>query len=154
MPAQPPTVMHTLVDLAAKECKRAAEKLSEANQLLKDGQKNLTMLMDYRRDYTQQLSQHLQAGVFTESYQNFQGFLQKLDQAISGQEKVVESCKQKVEVQLKHWQACERKKLSYGVIINHAEARAHLVQLKKDQKLMDEHALRQSMKNMNKVQSR
>jgi flagellar protein FliJ len=150
MTTQRSNVMHTLVDLATQESKQAAERLSDANKTLRDSEQNLTMLLEYRRDYTLQLTRNLESGVHMGNYQNFQGFLYKLDQAISGQEKLVESCKQNVADQLKQWQACERKKLSYGVIIQHAETKAMHAQQKKEQKLMDEHATRQSMKNAGK----
>lgn len=154
MSNQTSSAIHTLIELAVKESSRAAEKLGEASKLLKEGEKNLSMLMDYRNDYTTQFSQNSQKGLFTENYQNFQGFLNKLDQAIVGQQAVVDSCKQKVAYQLKYWQECERKKLSYGVLVSHAATKAHRSQLKKDQKLMDEHALRQSMSNLSKAHSR
>lgn len=154
MTNQKSNAIHTLIEIAIKESSRAAEKLGEANKLLKEGEKSLSMLKDYRNDYTAQFSQNSQKGLFTENYQNFQGFLNKLDQAIVGQQAVVDACKQKVAYQLKYWQECERKKLSYGVLVTHAEAKAHSLQLKKDQKMMDEHALRQSMSNLSKAHSR
>lgn len=146
MTKQISSAIHTLIEIAIKESNQAAEALGNANKLLKESEKNLNMLLDYRNDYTNQLAQNAQKGLFAQSYQNFQGFLAKLNQAITGQQAVVETCRQKVADQRKYWQECERKKLSYGVLVTQAETRAHRAELKKDQKLMDEHALRQSMK--------
>lgn len=136
--------MLTLIELATRESQRAAETLSDANRLLKEGEKTLTLLLDYRQDYAQQLSQHAQQGLAAESYQNFQLFLQKLDQAIVNQQAVVATCREKTAIQLRYWQSCERKKLSYGVIVDQAEHRVRQQQQKQEQKVTDEHAQRQS----------
>jgi flagellar FliJ protein len=146
MTKQVSSAIHTLIEIAIKESNQAAEALGNANKLLKESEKNLNMLLNYRNDYTIQLVQNSKKGLFAESYQNFQGFLSKLNQAITGQQAVVETCRQRLADQRQYWQECERKKLSYGVLVTQAEARAHRVELKKDQKLMDEHALRQCMK--------
>lgn len=151
MTNQRSSAIHTLIEIAIKESSQAAEALGKASKLLKESEKNLNMLLDYRNDYTNQLAQNSQKGLFAESYQNFQGFLAKLNQAITSQQTVVDTCRQKVADQRKYWQECERKKLSYGVLVTQADARAQRAQLKKDQKLMDAHALRQSM---SKVHSR
>lgn len=151
MTNQRSSAIHTLIEIAIKESSQAAEALGKASKLLKESEKNLNMLLDYRNDYTNQLAQNSQKGLFAESYQNFQGFLAKLNQAITSQQTVVDTCRQKVADQRKYWQECERKKLSYGVLVTQADARTQRAQLKKDQKLMDEHALRQST---SKVHSR
>lgn len=151
MTNQRSSAIHTLIEIAIKESSQAAEALAKASKLLKESEKNLNMLLDYRNDYTNQLAQNSQKGLFAESYQNFQGFLTKLNQAITSQQTVVDTCRQKVADQRKYWQKCERKKLSYGVLVTQADARTQRAQLKKDQKLMDEHALRQST---SKVHSR
>jgi len=151
MTNQRSSAIHTLIEIAIKESSQAAEALAKASKLLKESEKNLNMLLDYRNDYTNQLAQNSQKGLFAESYQNFQGFLTKLNQAITSQQTVVDTCRQKVADQRKYWQECERKKLSYGVLVTQADARTQRAQLKKDQKLMDEHALRQST---SKVHSR
>ncbi len=151
MTNQRSSAIHTLIEIAIKESSQAAEALGKASKLLKESEKNLNMLLDYRNDYTNQLAQNSQKGLFAESYQNFQGFLTKLNQAITSQQTVVDTCRQKVADQRKYWQECERKKLSYGVLVTQADARTQRAQLKKDQKLMDEHALRQST---SKVHSR
>ena len=41
--------LQTLIEIATKESKKAADNLSIANRQLQDGQKNLSMLIDYRK---------------------------------------------------------------------------------------------------------
>lgn len=140
--------LQTLVDFATKEVSGAAEKLSEANLVFQDSQNKLTMLLGYRMDYTGQFSTNAKSGVSIEEYHNFQNFLKRLDEAISCQREVVESNRQEVDIQRKCWQACERRKLSYGVLVTNSQKKAHRLELKKDQKMMDEHAIRMFKPNL------
>jgi flagellar FliJ protein len=77
-----------------------------------------------------------------EAYQNFQNFFKKLDQAIAGQQEVLEMTKQQVKVQRQLWQESQRKKLSYEVLTQRSDKRELKVEQKRDQKLMDEFAMR------------
>lgn len=147
MTQQTSSAIHTLIEIATRDSEHAAEMLSGANKQLKENEKSLSMLLEYRHDYTSKLTQNAQQGVEASSFQNFQGFLQKLDQAIASQRMTVASCQETVNQLQLQWQQCERKKLSYGVIVNHAEIRARQQQLKKEQLAMDEHALRRSLIN-------
>jgi flagellar FliJ protein len=84
----------------------------------------------------------LEAGMGAEAYQNFQNFFGKLDQAITGQQEVVELANQQVKVQKQLWQESQRKKMSYEVLSKRSVKRELKVEQKKDQKLMDEFAMR------------
>jgi flagellar FliJ protein len=84
----------------------------------------------------------LEAGMNAESFQNFQNFFGKLDQAIAGQQEVVELANQQVIIQRQLWQESQRKKLSYEVLSDRSEKRILKVEQKKDQKMMDEFAMR------------
>jgi flagellar FliJ protein len=85
-------------------------------------------------------------GLSKEGYQNYQNFLQKLDQAINGQDELVSHAERSLKVQLEKWQEAQRKKLSYEVLVNRSEAKAHKLELKRDQKMMDEYAMRSKNK--------
>ncbi|HEY8354986.1 MAG TPA: flagellar export protein FliJ [Methylophilaceae bacterium] len=138
--------LQTLIEMADRESDQAAEALAEANRNLADSEKSLNLLLDYRSDYLGQLERNTQNGLHAGSFMNFRTFLAKLDQAIVGQQAVVSACRQKVAERRKQWQECERKKLSYGVLVTKAETREQRAQLRREQKLMDEHAQRLSLK--------
>jgi flagellar FliJ protein len=139
------SALQTLIEIASKESLKNAENLSLANHRLHEGQNNLMLLVSYRKDYERKFASNLKTGgVSTESYFNFQSFLGKIDEAILGQQNAVAKFKQEVDYHRKCWQESERKKLSYGVLVSHSEKRAHYLALKRDQKLMDEHAARRS----------
>ncbi|OAM51261.1 flagellar export protein FliJ [Methylovorus sp. MM2] len=147
MATQQSVVLTTLKEIASKEVDAAAEKLAAANQLLKDANSKLDMLNEYRGDYVKKLDGILVSGFSADAYQNYQSFLRKLDQAILGQQDVVDSSRYQVNAQREIWQECQKKKLSYEVLADRSDKRAHQQQLKQDQKMMDEHAMRMNKFN-------
>lgn len=142
MAAQSSNVLNMLQGLASKEVDEAAEALAKAMKVATEAQAKQDMLNEYRRDYVKNLNKILEAGMGAEAYQNFQNFFGKLDQAIVGQQEVVELANQQVKVQKQLWQESQRKKLSYEVLSDRSDKRVLKVEQKKDQKMMDEFAMR------------
>lgn len=135
-------VLGMLQDIASKEVDEAAVALAKAMKLANEAQAKQDMLNEYRLDYVRNLNKILEAGMGAKSYQNFQNFFGKLDQAIAGQQEVVEMANQQVKIQKQLWQDSQRKKLSYEVLSDRSDKRVLKVEQKKDQKLMDEFAMR------------
>lgn len=135
-------VLGMLQDIASKEVDEAAVALAKAMKLANEALAKQDMLNEYRLDYVRNLNKILEAGMGAKSYQNFQNFFGKLDQAIAGQQEVVELANQQVKIQKQLWQESQRKKLSYEVLTDRSEKRILKVEQKKDQKLMDEFAMR------------
>jgi flagellar FliJ protein len=135
-------VLGMLKGIASKEVDEATEALAKAIKLANEAQAKQDMLNEYRLDYVKNLNKILEAGMGAEAYQNFQNFFGKLDQAIAGQKEVVELTNQQVKVQKQLWQESQRKKLSYEVLSDRTEKRVLKVEQKKDQKMMDEFAMR------------
>ena len=135
-------VLGMLQDLASKEVDEAAVALAKAMKLANEAQAKQDMLNEYRLDYVRNLNKILEAGMGAKAYQNFQNFFGKLDQAIAGQQEVVELANQQVKIQKQLWQESQRKKLSYEVLTDRSEKRILKVEQKKDQKQMDEFAMR------------
>ncbi len=142
MAEQSTHVIHMLKDMAAKEVELAAEALAQAIKVANEAQSKHDMLRDYRQSYADNLVKSMEIGISAESYLNFQNFLHKLDQAMSGQMEMVEYTKRQVQVQRELWQESQRKKLSYDVLSQRSDKKAQQAELKKDQKMMDEYAMR------------
>jgi flagellar FliJ protein len=142
MAAQSSNVLNMLQGIASKEVDEAAEALAKAMKVATEAQAKQDMLNEYRLDYVKNLNKILEAGMGAEAYQNFQNFFGKLDQAIAGQQEVVELANQQVKVQKQLWQESQRKKLSYEVLSERSDKRVLKVEQKKDQKMMDEFAMR------------
>lgn len=142
MATQSTNVLSMLKDIAAKEVELATKALAQAMKMVDEAQSKHDLLREYRQEYTDNFNKLLTTGIGTEIYQNFQNFFRKLDQAIAGQQTVIESAKQQVKAQRAVWQESQRKKLSYEVLSQRSDNRALKIEQKKDQKVMDEFAMR------------
>ena len=140
--SQSSQVIHTLKEIAARDLNKAAERLAESNRLLMDAKTQREMLQKYKEDYVAKYSALLSQGTNRESMQNYQSFLQKLDQAIAGQEQIIGGMDRQVKRHLVNWQECQKKKLSYDVLSNRSDKKVIAKELKADQKMMDEFASR------------
>lgn len=136
------SIVDTLQEIAQKEVDAAADRLAAANRQLQGAQQQLQQLQTYRKEYLEKLSRQLAAGLDAEAHRNFQRFMRMLDGAIAGQEHAVQLAEQAVAQQRGLWQQGQKKKLSYEVLSDRAEQKATQAERKKEQKLMDEHAMR------------
>ncbi|PCI61084.1 MAG: flagellar export protein FliJ [Methylophilaceae bacterium] len=136
------TAINMLFDLASEEVELATKHLVSANQVLKDAQEKRAMLEDYKQDYIGHYQAKLTKGLGKESHLNYQGFLQNLQQAIDGQAEVIISAQYESDKMRENLQAAQRKKMSYEVLIKRATKKAMKLESKRDQKLMDEFAMR------------
>ena len=142
MAEQSMQVINMLKDMAAKEVEMATEALAKAMKGVTEAEAKYTMLHEYRQGYADNLAKSMEIGISAESYLNFQNFLRKLDQAMTGQLEVVEFAKRQVVIQKELWQESQRKKLSYEVLLQRADKKAQKIEQKQDQKMMDEYATR------------
>ncbi|MDP3088723.1 MAG: flagellar export protein FliJ [Methylotenera sp.] len=142
MATQSTSVLKMLQEISAKEVDMATEALAKAMKLASEAKTKQDLLLEYRQDYVKNLNRILEAGMGAEAYQNFQNFFGKLDQAISGQQEVVEMANRQVKVHRQLWQESQRKKLSYDVLLQRSDKRENKIEQKKDQKMTDEFAMR------------
>src|SRR5438445_12499332 len=111
--------INTLIELASKESDEAAKKLGVAIRFSQDSEQKLTLLQDYREEYATRFQSDLSKGLSAMGYRNFQFFLEKLDNAITGQQEVIADAKRRVVAEREKWQASERKRMSYGRLASH-----------------------------------
>ncbi|SFV02938.1 flagellar export protein FliJ [Pseudoduganella namucuonensis] len=136
--------LETLIELARRETDDAATRLGLALKAVADAEEKLNMLIGYRDEYGKRFEATQQAGITPMAYRNFQAFMEKLDQAIKGQEEVVRHSRNRGDQERGMWQAAERKRMSYSTLADRAQAQALKAENKRDQKAMDEHAARQA----------
>ena len=136
------SALETLIDLAQRESDACAKRLGAALKAVDEGEQKLQMLLGYRDDYANRLDAAQMAGITPFAYQNFVAFLGKLDQAIDGQREVLKHARVKADMEKKGWQESERKRLSYRTLNERAAAEALALEIKRDQKMMDDHAAR------------
>ena len=136
------SALDTLIDLAQRESDAYAKRLGAALKAVDEGEQKLQMLLGYRDDYANRLDAAQMAGITPFAYQNFVAFLGKLEQAIDGQREVLKHARVKADMEKKGWQESERKRLSYRTLNERAAAEALALEIKRDQKMMDDHAAR------------
>jgi len=139
-----PSALNTLIDLAHKETDEAAKQLGVALRAGDEAVQKLELLLQYRNDYAERCQSNLSTGISTTHFNNFQVFMQKLDHAISGQQKVVSDTQQRIAQARAAWQACEQKKMSFVTLAERANKEQSRRELWLDQKQNDEHAARRS----------
>jgi flagellar FliJ protein len=136
--------LDTLIDMARRDTDDAAKRLGAALKAVTDAEEKLNMLIGYRDEYSRKFEASQQAGITPMAYRNFQAFMEKLDNAIHGQEEVVRHTQKRGELEKTAWQAAERKRVSYSTLREREETRLQKLEAKRDQKAMDEHASRQA----------
>jgi len=136
--------LETLIELATNETDEAAKRLGLAIRACQDTEQKLTMLLQYRDEYEARFQAGLAAGISAAGYRNFQLFLEKLDTAIAGQQQIVDNARLRIANERTQWQSSERKRISYDTLSTRAQQVEERKANKRDQKLMDEFAIRQA----------
>jgi len=137
------SALETLIELAQRETDDAAKRLGKCIAAAEEAEKKLALLLQYRDDYAARFQQDLRSGLSASGYHNFQVFMGKLEQAVAGQQQMVKDAHERVERERAAWQACERKRMSYGTLAERAEKTEQRRENRREQKQMDEHAARQ-----------
>lgn len=139
-----PSALHTLIDLASKDSDEAAKRLGVTLRVSEEATQKLELLMQYRDDYAMRCQSNLADGISTTHFNNFQVFMQKLDHAIAGQQKVVDDAKARTIQARAAWLVCEQKKMSFVTLAARADKQSARRELWRDQKQNDEYAARRS----------
>jgi flagellar FliJ protein len=137
-----PATLETLIDLARQENEAASRRLGSAQRQLDDARQKLALLEQYRDDYATRGTSRLASGINSEHLNNYWSFMQKLEQAIAGQQKIVEETHHRHTQARTEWQESERKKQSFMTLAARSEKTALQRENRHDQKQNDEFANR------------
>jgi flagellar protein FliJ len=137
-----PSALDTLIELATKATDDAAKRLGRAIRGTEDAEQKLALLLQYRDDYAARFQVNMMSGVTASGYRNFQLFLNKLEDAIKGQQRIVLDAQKRVSNEKNAWQQSERKRMSYDTLATRAEKEQQLKETRRDQKQTDEFAAR------------
>lgn len=136
--------LQTLIELAESELEDATKALGRAIKAKTDAEAQLSTLIQYRGDYENRLESSAQRGLSVAQFANFQAFIAKLDEAIEGQKRVITDAEYRVKNATEHWQACEKKRLSYQILENKHQQKQQLRETRIEQKRTDEIAARKT----------
>ena len=93
-----PFSLQPLVHLAHKKNDAATQKLGRLNQQQQTAQTKLDTLLQYRKDYQTRFQEAEQNGMSHADLRNFQGFIQRLDEAITQQRNANEQAINSVQI--------------------------------------------------------
>ena len=136
------SALNTLIELATTEVDDAAVRLGRAVRAVEEAKQKLTLLAGYQDDYANRFQNTMTNGFTPMAYRNFQGFMDKLDQAINGQQLVVRDAEYRVEQERGNWRESERKRISFDALATRANTAADQKIARREQKQTDEQAAR------------
>ncbi len=139
--------LELLQERAISAVEHAQADLAQAIKRVDEAKKQANLLSEYKQGYQDNLQQSMEKGLTIDTLQNYQNFITKLDEAVATQSQVVEMAEAELAVYRSTLQSCQKKKLSYDVLLERAD-KAKLAALnKQDQKMMDEFAMRAARKS-------
>jgi len=136
------STMETLIELATEEVEKATLRLGQSIRTATDAEQKLAMLIQYREDYQARFQESQQTGLTASGLRNFRLFMDRLDQAIIGQQQIVNNAQKRIDEDKSNWQASERKRVSFDTLATRAQKAAQKKEDKIEQKKMDEFASR------------
>lgn len=119
---------------------KAALVLAEGQQELGEQQLRLDELHDYRREYAQRLQQQGVAGLRATELQDFRNFLDRLDNAIRQQERMVERQRHEVERRRQLWLDARTRCRAMGKVLERYRSEEDRAEERREQAENDEHA--------------
>lgn len=138
------SALSTLIELATKDCDKAAQNLGHSIRVADEAEKKLLLLQQYREDYSTRFQASQAEGLTMMGYRNFQLFLDKLDQAVDGQQHIVRESKKRIEENRRAWQVAEKKRVSYETLVTRERKQAQRQETRREQKQMDEFSSRKT----------
>jgi len=127
-----PVVQHT-----DKKQQRALQEFAQSRAVLDDEQTRLTQLQDYKLDYLHKKKYDI--GVFTPiELQEFNRFMQQLDQTIERQVEVIALRQQELEHKRQLWTATRIDSKKMHKVVEKMQQQEFVEQERKEQKALDE----------------
>lgn len=147
-----PFQLQPLINLAQHESELATRKLGQLNKQQQDAQQNLDVLLEYREDYRGRLQGAIRNGVSPADLRNFQQFIDKLDEAINQQRKLVEQSKTSARAGRSEFDTTQRKLKSFDMLQQRHVSEQKRIAEKSEQKALDEQSGRFAAYKMNNTE--
>lgn len=128
-----------LMELAEHHKEAATRELGQRNQREHAAQEKLDMLKRYRSEYQTRLQAAAHEGIDPLALRNFQQFIDKLDEAIFQQRKVLEQSRVSVQQGRSEFDSTTRKLKSYATLQDRHLEELKKVTAKAEQNALDEH---------------
>lgn len=136
--------LQKLLDLAHERTDDAARRLGELIGAEKEDDRKLALLLEYREEYQARFMAAARNGIGPDEWRNFSAFINRLDDAIEQQQRIVAQARDRTVAGQQAWLA-ERNRLK---AFDTLSQRHHQAQLRKearqDQRITDEHAAKRT----------
>lgn len=140
------SALNTLKDLAEKEVESAAQQLGAMRRGCQQAEEQLQMLMNYQLEYQTNLNADMTQGIASRRWQNYQQFIQTLDQAIDQHRQQLAQWSRKVDQALTVWREKKQRLHAWQTLQDRQAAATLLAENRLDQKKMDEFAQRATLR--------
>jgi flagellar FliJ protein len=136
-----------VVEHVDKHEKSALEAMAYSQKQLNMQQEILQQLQRYKEEYTHCPTEQQPVSYSCVQLQEYNRFLAQLDQTIKQQQGIVEMAMHEVEVKRSKWKYQRSRSQAMHHVVDRIEASEQQQLQKADQKLMDEFALRQRLRD-------
>lgn len=131
--------LQPLVQLAQQKNDAATKKFGQLNKQQQAAQTKLDTLLQYRKEYQTRFQEAVQNGMNQSDLRNFQGFIQRLDEAIAQQRSINEQMLNSVQAGRNELQDTQRKMKSFDTLAQRHMENEKKLAVKSEQRLQDEH---------------
>ncbi|MCG9064382.1 flagellar export protein FliJ [Laribacter hongkongensis] len=135
-----------LLRLASERTDRAAKQLGQSQQRLQAAEAKLMQLSQYLGEYRQQRLARASQGMGALQWNDFQRFLERLEDAERSQQRDCEWCRQAVEQARQQWQEARQHQRAMETLTEQEAMRLLAEQTRREQKQTDELATRAFMR--------
>src|ERR1035437_8008817 len=137
-----PFSLQTVLDLMQIRADDATQSLARLIASERDATNKLDMLQQYRDEYATRFQQAAQNGISPREWHNYREFLNRLDEAIDAQRRMVAQQAQNTAAGQAHWQQQRTKLKAFDTLSDRHFANENAQELKREQKTQDEFAAR------------
>jgi flagellar protein FliJ len=134
--------LQSLQDLSGLRLDQATRQLGQLIAGEKQDSQRLELLVQYRNEYHAQFLAAASKGLDPGTWQNYQKFLAKLDEAVEQARTMIQSARQRTVAGQKNWLDKRGKVKAYDTLAQRFRARVAYEDARNEQKQADEHAAR------------
>lgn len=131
--------IHELMKTRADEATQQLARLLASERSAKD---KLGLLQQYRDEYAERFRRAAQNGLTQSQWRNYQGFLNRIDEAVGAQKQAVAQQEQRTASGQTRWQQQRIKLKAFDTLSERHQASEDARENKRDQKAQDEFAAR------------
>lgn len=137
-----PFTLQTVLELMQARADEATQALARLIANERDARAKLAMLRQYRDEYANRFRQAASAGLTPSAWNNFQEFLNRLDEAIAAQAQAVAQQARNTANGQEHWQHQQKKLKAIDTLSERHRSQEEAREQRQDQKQQDEFATR------------